>query len=261
MKRLALSLTLAACTHPRGPTAPAAPLPAASTTCYAGTSTGMGQTARTIARRTVDPAAKQITEDVSHDDGGAHGAKSFHVVMAVEGDRFTMTEASNAFHGAGTLVGEPWRWTSWSSTSEIPNTGITVSSDDELTDTGMTATKRIMRDGKELATTRDVLTTFDCADWDKAVAALALPPLASGGCERACKNFAQLKYWANAEPEIAALPEADRAAARAEKAAEMSAKIDAGLEACVASCVSANNVTQTACLAQAASVADLAACE
>jgi hypothetical protein len=221
----------------------------------------MGQTARTIARRTVDPAARQITEDVSHDDGGAQGAKSFHVVMAVDGDRFTMTEASGALHGAGTLVGEPWRWTSWRSTSEIPHTGITVTSDDELTDTGMTATKKIVRDGKELGTTRDVLASFDCAEWDNAVAALALPPLASGGCERACRNFAQLKYWASADPEIEALPEDDRAAARAEKTTEMAAKIDSGLEGCVAGCVSANNVTQTACLARATSVADLAACE
>jgi len=53
----------------------------------------------------------------------------------VDGDQFTMVEAGGAFTGSGFLVGDPWRWTSWSSTSEIPHTGITVTSEDELTPT------------------------------------------------------------------------------------------------------------------------------
>jgi hypothetical protein len=221
----------------------------------------MGQTARTIARRTVDPSANQIIEDVSHEDGGVPGAKSFHVVMVVEDDHFIMTEAGNAFHGTGTLVGDPWRWTSWTSTLELANSGITMDSDNELTETGMTATKKIIRGGKQLGTTKEELKTFDCAEWDKAVAALTVPPLASGGCERACRNFAQLKYWASVEPTIATLPEADRATAREQKAAELTTKIEAGLGACVSSCVSANNVAQAACMATATSVDALAACE
>jgi hypothetical protein len=262
MKLLGFAMMLAACSHGASPpTPPVAPPPAKTTTCYAGTSLGMGQTARTIARRTVDPAAKQIIEDVSHDDAGGHGVKSFHVVMAVDDDHFTITEAGNAFHGAGTLVGDPWRWTSWTSTSEFPATGLTVDSDDELTEKGMSATKRILRGGKQVATSKDELKTFDCADWDKAVAALTIPPLESGGCERACRNFAQLKFWASANPAIAALPEADRAAALEQKTADMNAKIEAGLGACVSSCVSANNVAETACMATANSVDALAACE
>src|SRR5882724_3071643 len=81
--------------------------PTARTDCYAGVSTGMGQSSHTIARRIVDPATRTITEDVRHDSAGAHGAKSFHVVMTVDGDHFTMTESSGAFTGTGSLVGDP----------------------------------------------------------------------------------------------------------------------------------------------------------
>ncbi len=262
MKFLAIVAVAAACSgSDRHAIALVTALPPASTTCYGGMMTGMGRSARTIARRIVNPTAATITEDVTHDEGGAHGAKSFHVLMQVEGDHFTMSETGNAFRGSGTLVGAPWRWTAWSSTSEIPNTGITVDSDHELTATGMTATKQIRREGKVVATTKDELKTFDCAAWDKAVAALAQPPLASGGCERACKNFAQLTYWAKVDPEIGALPAADQAAARTQNSAQLSAQLQAGLPSCVASCIESNNATQTACIAAAATIHDLGACE
>ena len=262
LPRIVAALALAACSGPAPhPTPPVVTLPPATTLCYAGMSVGMGQTARTVARRTVDPAARQIVEDVRHDDGGAHGAKSFHVVMTVEGDHFTMTEAGNAFRGSGTLVGEPWRWTSWSSTAEIPNAGITVSSEDELTDRGMVATKQIKRDGKVLGTSKDELKAFDCATWDAAVAELAAPAINTGTCERACRNFATLRFWSRADGEIAALPAADRPAARAKKTGDFASQIEAGLPACVESCVAAKNGIQTACIGKATSVADLAACE
>jgi hypothetical protein len=35
----------------------------------------MGQRARTLVRRTIDPAAQQIVEDVSHDDASSHSVK------------------------------------------------------------------------------------------------------------------------------------------------------------------------------------------
>ncbi len=257
-------LALAACTSCSGAAHPIAPPiapPPASTVCYAGMSIGMGQTARTLARRTVDPAAHQIVEDVHHDDGGAHGANRFHVVMAVEGDHFTMTEAAKAFQGSGTLVGDPWRWTSWSSTAEIPNTGITVDSDDELTDIGMTATKQIKRDGKLLGTTKDELKTFDCARWDAAVTELAAPAINEASCGHACRNFATLRFWARADPSIAALPASDQAAERTKQAALFAEQVEAGLAACVETCIAANNGVQTACIAKATSIDRLALCE
>ncbi|MBC7975678.1 MAG: hypothetical protein H7138_11930, partial [Myxococcales bacterium] len=48
---------------------------------------------------------------------------------------------------------------------------------------------------------------------------------------------------------------------RRTKAAELSAKLAAGAPACIAQCRFANNATQTACIARAASVDQLTACE
>jgi hypothetical protein len=219
----------------------------------------MGQRARTIARRTLDPAAGQIIEDVVNNDGKA--PKGFRVVMIVEGNRFTMAEAGGAFRGTGTLTGEPWRWTSWTSTSQLPNTTITVESDDELTPAGMKATKQIKRGGALVATTTDELTRFDCAAWDKAKAALDAPVLDDAACDRACRNFATLKFWQRAEATIATLPPADQAAARSQQAATLARELDAGTARCASSCLSANNAAQTACLANATSVEQLGACE
>jgi hypothetical protein len=258
MKRAAI-LVIIGCSGPAKPPV-AQPLPAASTTCYAGLAIGMGQRARTVAKRTVDPAAGQIIEDVSHDDAGAHGARSFHVVMKVSGDQFTMEETSGAFTGSGSLAGDPWRWTSWSSTSQIPKAGIEVSSDDELTPKGMKATKEIKKDGKVLATTTEELATFDCANWDKAVAELAVPALDAAACERACRNYATLRYWAAADAEIAQRPAAERDAVRRQKTEELAAKLEAGLGACTDQCVAANNAVQTACMAGATTVDAASAC-
>jgi len=262
MKRLALVL-LAACPGTAPPPPPAAPLepPAASVACYQGLSTGMGQAARTIARRTLDPAAGQIIEEVANNDGKA--PKAFRVVMTVEGNRFTMAEAGGAFHGTGTLTGEPWRWTSWTSSSQLPSSTITVESTDELTPAGMKATKQIKRDGKAVATTSEELTRFDCAGWDKAQADLAapVPVLDAAACDRACRNFATLKFWPRAEAAIARLPPADQAAARTQQAAVLARELDTGLAPCESSCLSANNAAQTACMASATSVEQLGACE
>ena len=252
-KHLAAAVVLVGCSGPARPTtATPAALPAASTACYAGVTTAMGQRARTIARRTIDPAAGRIIEDVSHDDAGAHGARSFHVVMMVQGDRFTMEEAGGAFTGSGTLVGEPWRWTSWSSSSRIAKANIDVESDDELTPIGMKATKQIRKDGKVLATTTEELATFDCAEWDKHVAALAVPALDAALCERACRNYATLKFWAAVS--------ADGDAVHKQKQVELDEKIAAGLAACASQCLAANNAVQTACMATAATVDAVTAC-
>jgi hypothetical protein len=215
-------------------------------------STGMGQRSRTIARRTVDPAAKQITEDVSHDDAGAHGAKSFHVVMDVDGDHFTLKETGGAFTGTGTLTGEPWQWTAWSSVSQVAG-GVEVESDDELTPTGIKATKQIRQSGKVLATTEDALKTFDCAQWEDVKATLAVPALDDAACDHACRNYATLKFWQGVGDVSDEL--------RKQKATELETKLSQGLAPCVEQCLSANNAIATACLGAAKSVDDLDACD
>ena len=181
--------------------------------------------------------------------------------MQIDGDRFTLSERSGAFAGSGTLAGEPWHWTSWSSTSQIAKEGIEVESDDELTPVGLKATKQIRMAGKVLATTTEELATFDCADWDKVVAALAVPALDRPLCERACRNYASLKFWAAMEPEIARTPTAERDTARRDKTAELAGKIDAGLATCASQCLAAANPGQTACMATAATVDAAVACE
>lgn len=221
----------------------------------------MGQRSQTIARRIVNPAAKTITEDISHDRVSTRGSPSFHVVMAVDGDHFTMTETTGAFTGTGTLVGQPWQWTSWSSVSQIANTTITVESHDELTATGLRAQKQIKQDGKVIATTVDDLRAFECAQWDDAKAALLTPVLDRPSCDRACRNYATLKFWDRAEPALSALPEADRAAAHAAKATELADQLAAGIETCIGTCLASNNPRQAACWGDATSVAQLAACD
>lgn len=275
MKCLAMAV-LIGCGGGGSPVAPAptlvpeaVPVIAATTACYQGLSSGAGQHARTIARRSVDPNAREIVEDVVHDDASGRGVKTFHVVMKVDGARFTMAEASGSFTGTGTLVGEPWKWTSWTSKSQIASAGasagtsagIEVESHDELTATGMIAHKQIRKDGALVATTVDDLTTFDCAGWDAAKAQLAVPVLDDALCDRACRKFATLKYWVAGEAEIAALPVSARDEARRKKTADLAAKLEAGAPACIAQCRSANNAAQTACMAQAASLDQLGACD
>jgi hypothetical protein len=248
-----------------GPAAPApavpAPPPAKSTLCYAGLTTGLGQRARTVMRRTVDPTARQIVEDVSHGDTGAHRVTQFHVVMDVAGDRFTMKETGGAFTGTGTLTGEPWRWTAWTSAWKPVGVGIEVESEGELTETEIKIASQIRKDGNVVGTTAEQLKPFDCAEWDKATATLATPVLDGAACDRACRNYASLKYWSVADGEIARLPPADRDDARKQKAAELATKLDAGTATCVRQCLSADNATQTACMGDAKSLEELAACD
>ena len=113
--------------------------------------------------------------------------KSF-VVMTVDGSAFTMRETSGAFTGTGSLVGEPWQWTSWSSVSQSPNTSITVESHDELTAARMKATKQIKQAGKLIGTTSDDLKAFDCTQWEDARTALATPVIDRAACEPRVPN-------------------------------------------------------------------------
>ena len=266
MRLVGLLSLLVGCPGPAAP-APAVPAaaaaPATSTICYAGLKTGLGQRARTVMRRTVDPTARQIVEDVSHGDADSHRVTQFHVVMDVTGDRFTMKEVGGAFTGTGTLTGAAWRWTSWTSRSRLAGAGagIEVESDGELSETGIAITDQIRKDGDVVGTTAEQLKPFDCAEWDKATATLATPVLDRAACDRACRNYASLKYWSVADGEIASLPPAARDDARKQKSAELATKLEAGMATCVTQCLSADNAAQTACMGEAKSLENLAACD
>jgi hypothetical protein len=112
----------------------------------------------------------------------------------------------------------------------------------------MRSTKQIRQQSKLIATTEEVLEPFDCAQWDAEKAALAVPPADDAACDRACRNFATLRFWqANGEVTDA-------------KTAELAQKLLSGLPNCITQCVSANNGTQTACFGAAKSVDELSAC-
>ncbi len=83
-----------------------------------------------VVRRTVSPGQSQIEEYVVTSSGRSKkGYEEYRVIMKVTGNSFVMKEAGGAFTGKGTLVGEPWKWTSWRSESVLPNKMIVESKD------------------------------------------------------------------------------------------------------------------------------------
>lgn len=79
-------------------------------------------------------------------------------------------------------------------------------------------------------------------------------------CEKACRNYAELKYWDKAEKDIAAVPPEQRDELRKTKMAEFSHNLSQGIDMCTSQCVSANNDKQTNCLINAKNAKDAEAC-
>jgi hypothetical protein len=79
-------------------------------------------------------------------------------------------------------------------------------------------------------------------------------------CDRACRNYAQLVYWDQANAEIAAAPAERREALRREKAAKFSADLEHGIDFCVSRCVSANFDKDVQCWLDAKTAAQAKAC-
>jgi hypothetical protein len=79
-------------------------------------------------------------------------------------------------------------------------------------------------------------------------------------CDRACRNYAQLVYWEQANAEIEKVPVAERDAARKQKMAEFAEKLEKGVDLCTSKCVSANNKEDMDCLIEAKTAAAAKAC-
>lgn len=79
-------------------------------------------------------------------------------------------------------------------------------------------------------------------------------------CEKACRNYAQLVYWEQAEAEIAAVPVAERDALRKQKMGEFSANLSKGVDLCTSKCMSANHDEDIDCLIAAKTAKDVKAC-
>jgi len=69
-----------------------------------------------------------------------------------------------------------------------------------------------------------------------------------GKCEQAVRNFATLVYWKKADAEIAAAPEAERAALKRKKLSLFQNELESGVDGLVSQCASANNDDQVDCM-------------
>jgi hypothetical protein len=79
-------------------------------------------------------------------------------------------------------------------------------------------------------------------------------------CETACRHYAELVYWDNAEKEIAGVPAEKRDELRKQKMAELSRKLADGIDMCVSQCVSANNKDDMECMTTAKTAKEVKAC-
>jgi hypothetical protein len=134
----------------------------ATTDYYEGTSTALLPTGRSVpngvilARRTVDPSAGTIVEQVVNDDRRRPPAE-YVIEMRVQGRSFTMRAADGSSLGEGTLDGDPWRWRVWRSTSRLPG-GLRVESVDTLSGGVLVAHKTIFgADGAVMLRTTEQL--------------------------------------------------------------------------------------------------------
>jgi hypothetical protein len=160
------------------PDAPAGDTPAAEVGYFLGestTTTPDGKPVRTslsLAKRVVDPAAGRIEEHVL--SVGERDVKAFVVVWEVKGNKSTLAERSGAFTGEGELVGEAWKWKEWKSVTRLPGGAGTVTSEDKVTDRGLSAKKRYAgADGRVVLHFEDSLRPITAKTYDILHARLA----------------------------------------------------------------------------------------
>ena len=105
------------------------------------------RTSLSLVKRVVNKKESRIEEhvlSVSDKD-----SKAFVVTLEVKGSRFTVSERSKSFTGEGELVGEAWKWKEWKSVTRLAGGAGTVTSEDKITDRGLTAKKSFAgADGK-----------------------------------------------------------------------------------------------------------------
>lgn len=101
-----------------------------------------------LVKREVKPADGTIVEHVLVIDPRTPAnapLKEFVATLKVNGDAFTMTEASGHFTGEGTLDGPEWAWTHWTSSAKLEGDAGTIKSDDTLTEHGLTVKKAFIK--------------------------------------------------------------------------------------------------------------------
>ena len=134
------------------------------------------RTSLSLVKRVVNPKESRIEEHVL--SVTEKDSKAFVVTLAVKGSRFTVSEKSAAFTGEGELFGEPWKWKEWKSVTKLAGGAGTVTSEDKLTDRGLSAKKRFAgADGKEALLFEESLVPITQKTYEVLFARLApMPP-------------------------------------------------------------------------------------
>jgi hypothetical protein len=81
-----------------------------------------------------------------------------------------------AWAGEGELVGEPWRWTSWTSKQERRSAVVEVGTTRLEGEVLRRDTAFMLQNGSVAVHRRDKLQAFDCAQWDARSLELLAPP-------------------------------------------------------------------------------------
>jgi hypothetical protein len=82
----------------------------------------------------------------------------------------------------------------------------------------------------------------------------------SNDCDKACRNYYQLHYWAEWDPKIAAAPADKRDAVRQEAVDKLETRMVGELGKCVTDCRQASSDKETTCMIGAKTVKDVEAC-
>jgi hypothetical protein len=79
-------------------------------------------------------------------------------------------------------------------------------------------------------------------------------------CEKAARNFFELRFWARTNAELAQLPESQRDLYRSKKVSEFTNRLEEQIDFRVEQCVSANNEEQIDCMIAAKNEAQVLKC-
>jgi hypothetical protein len=79
-------------------------------------------------------------------------------------------------------------------------------------------------------------------------------------CDIACRNYAQLKYWHDHDPEVNAAPADKRDEVRKQLLATFTRDMERGLDLCTSKCVDANYTKDVECWTTAKTYEQLQKC-
>jgi hypothetical protein len=80
-------------------------------------------------------------------------------------------------------------------------------------------------------------------------------------CDLGCRNYFKLHYWQQAERDIAAAPESERAALRKEFEGKLESRMQQELDLCVSKCKSGATKKRVQCWIDAKTSAEAMACK